>query len=118
MDERVQVDSRSQTPPQINNICIDVHVSFPCSDGVGRSGTFAAVYSLLERVKAEQVLDVFQAIKVLRLGRPDAVKTLVSKRRLRLQRESVLLLVCIEFILVAEKSHGSINCRSSILGSE
>jgi protein tyrosine phosphatase len=48
-----------------------------CSDGVGRSGTFAAVYSLLERVKAEQVIDVFQAIKVLRLGRPNAVKTLV-----------------------------------------
>ncbi|KAK3747783.1 hypothetical protein QZH41_010673 [Actinostola sp. cb2023] len=47
-----------------------------CSDGVGRSGTFCAVYSLLERVKSEQVIDVLQVIKVLRLGRPKAVETL------------------------------------------
>lgn len=55
-----------------------VHIQFLFSDGSGRSGTFCAVYSLLERVKSEQVVDVFQAIRVLRLGRPEAVETLVG----------------------------------------
>ena len=49
-----------------------------CSDGVGRSGTFCAIYSILERVKLEQVVDVFQAIKVIRVRRPLAVETLVG----------------------------------------
>ena len=49
-----------------------------CSDGVGRSGTFCAIYSILERVKLEQVVDVFQAVKALRVRRPGALKTSVS----------------------------------------
>ena len=50
---------------------------FLCSDGQGRSGTFAALCSVLERVKTEQVVDVFQTIKALRIQRPGLVKDVV-----------------------------------------
>lgn len=53
-------------------------VSVLYSDGLGRSGTFCALYSVLERLKIEQVIDVFQAIKAMRISRPGLVKTAVS----------------------------------------
>ena len=54
-------------------------VCFVGRDGLGRSGTFCALYSVLERVKVEQVVDVFQAIKAMRISRPGLVKTAVSR---------------------------------------
>ncbi|EDO34233.1 predicted protein [Nematostella vectensis] len=50
-------------------------ITVVCSDGIGRSGTFSALYSVLERVKIEQVIDVLQAIKAMRIPRPGLVKT-------------------------------------------
>lgn len=50
---------------------------FCCSAGAGRTGTFIALSNILERVKAEGLLDVFQAVKSLRLQRPHMVQTLV-----------------------------------------
>ncbi|KXJ23326.1 Receptor-type tyrosine-protein phosphatase alpha [Exaiptasia diaphana] len=47
-----------------------------CSNGVGRSGTFCSIASTLERVKQEQVLDVFQTVKSVRESRRGAVETL------------------------------------------
>lgn len=47
------------------------------SDGIGRSGTFCGLYSVLERVKIEQVVDVLQAIKAMRIHKPGLVKTTV-----------------------------------------
>lgn len=49
-----------------------------CSAGAGRTGTFCALSTVLERVKAEGILDVFQTVKSLRLQRPHMVQTLVS----------------------------------------
>ncbi|NWH39981.1 PTPRE phosphatase, partial [Chloropsis hardwickii] len=49
---------------------------FHCSAGAGRTGTFIALSNILERVKAEGLLDVFQAVKSLRLQRPHMVQTL------------------------------------------
>ncbi|KAK3754634.1 hypothetical protein QZH41_014921 [Actinostola sp. cb2023] len=48
-----------------------------CSNGVGRSGTFCAISSVVERVKQEQIIDVFQTVKRIRSNRPGAVETLV-----------------------------------------
>ncbi|XP_065639266.1 receptor-type tyrosine-protein phosphatase F isoform X1 [Hydra vulgaris] len=45
-----------------------------CSDGVGRSGTLAAILYTLEQLKIEQVVDVFQAVKRMRMHRPHLVK--------------------------------------------
>ena len=52
----------------------------PRSAGAGRTGTFIALSNILERVKAEGLLDVFQAVKSLRLQRPHMVQTLVRNR--------------------------------------
>ena len=49
-----------------------------CSDGVGRTGTFVCIYSQLERLKAEGVVDVFQSIKASRLQRSLMVSNAVS----------------------------------------
>lgn len=50
---------------------------FSYSAGAGRTGTFCALSTVLERVKAEGILDVFQTVKSLRLQRPHMVQTLV-----------------------------------------
>ncbi|CAB3995581.1 receptor-type tyrosine- phosphatase epsilon-like isoform X1 [Paramuricea clavata] len=45
-----------------------------CSDGAGRTGTYIAISNLLERMKIEQAMDVFQAIKMIRGTRPQFVE--------------------------------------------
>lgn len=50
----------------------------PRSAGAGRTGTFIALSNILERVKAEGLLDVFQTVKSLRMQRPHMVQTVVS----------------------------------------
>ncbi|XP_028418441.1 receptor-type tyrosine-protein phosphatase epsilon-like, partial [Dendronephthya gigantea] len=44
-----------------------------CSDGTGRTGTYIAISNLLERMKIEQTMDVFQTIKIIRGSRPQFV---------------------------------------------
>uniref|UniRef100_A0A8C1I3E8 protein-tyrosine-phosphatase n=2 Tax=Cyprinus carpio TaxID=7962 RepID=A0A8C1I3E8_CYPCA len=56
---------------QSGNNPIVVH----CSAGAGRTGTFIALSNILERVKAEGLLDVFQTVKSLRTQRPHMVQT-------------------------------------------
>lgn len=53
----------------------------PCvySAGAGRTGTFIALSNILERVKAEGLLDVFQTVKSLRMQRPHMVQTVVRE---------------------------------------
>ncbi|XP_066880419.1 receptor-type tyrosine-protein phosphatase epsilon isoform X5 [Kogia breviceps] len=58
----------------------DHPITVHCSAGAGRTGTFIALSNILERVKAEGLLDVFQAVKSLRLQRPHMVQTLVRNR--------------------------------------
>ena len=55
-------------------------VSLYFSDGVGRTGTYIAISNLLERMKIEQAVDVFQAIKIIRGVRPQFVENAVSLR--------------------------------------
>uniref|UniRef100_A0A8C7ZNP5 Receptor-type tyrosine-protein phosphatase epsilon n=1 Tax=Oryzias sinensis TaxID=183150 RepID=A0A8C7ZNP5_9TELE len=56
---------------QSGNHPIVVH----CSAGAGRTGTFIALSNILERVKAEGLMDVFQTVKSLRMQRPHMVQT-------------------------------------------
>ncbi len=49
-----------------------------CSGGTGRTGVFIAVSILLERLKTEGVVDVFNTARALRLQRPGMVQTVVS----------------------------------------
>lgn len=56
---------------QSGNKAVTVH----CSAGVGRTGVFCALSILIERLKAEHVIDVFQTVKMLRHKRPAMVQT-------------------------------------------
>ncbi|XP_006812663.2 receptor-type tyrosine-protein phosphatase mu-like [Saccoglossus kowalevskii] len=51
-------------------------ITVHCLNGLGRSGTFCALYAVIERIKVEQVVDVFQAVKKLRINRPNMVQNL------------------------------------------
>ena len=44
-------------------------------EGVGRTGVFCALSVIIERLKAEGVVDVFQTVKRLRSQRPAMVQT-------------------------------------------
>ena len=59
-------------------VCIYLSIYLSISDGLSRTGTFCASFTVLERVKAEQVVDVFATVKSLRIQRPGLLKTLVS----------------------------------------
>ena len=70
------------------------------SDGAGRTGTYIAISNLLERMKTEQVVDVFQAVKIIRGTRPQFVENVVSrfkKKTLKLSVFSSNSLTKIEF---------------------
>ena len=48
------------------------------SNLLGRTGTFCALFTVLEQFKVDQVVDVFQTVKLLRIKRPGIVEDLVS----------------------------------------
>lgn len=50
---------------------------FDFSDGSGRSGAFVVLYTQLERLKTEHVVDVFQGIKAARTQRMGIVHNVV-----------------------------------------
>ena len=47
------------------------------SDGLGRTGTFIAIWSLIEQMKAEGQIDVVGTVKSIRTQRPGAVPLMV-----------------------------------------
>lgn len=46
-----------------------------CSAGVGRTGVFITLSIVLERMRYEGVVDMFQTVKMLRTQRPAMVQT-------------------------------------------
>ena len=51
-----------------------------CSAGVGRTGTFIALDRLLQQLKHEKVVDIFNAVYSLRMHRHLMIETLVRKK--------------------------------------
>ncbi len=49
-----------------------------CSAGVGRTGTFITLDSMIERIKTEETINIFQFVKNLRKQRVLMVQTMVS----------------------------------------
>lgn len=45
------------------------------SGGVGRTGVFCGISMMIERLKSEGVVDVFQTVQAMRLQRPAMVQT-------------------------------------------
>ena len=58
-------------------VILDSSYTHICSDGVSRTGAFCTLYSVLERVKVDQVVDVYLATKTLRIQRAGLLETLV-----------------------------------------
>ncbi|XP_070562395.1 receptor-type tyrosine-protein phosphatase alpha-like [Ptychodera flava] len=56
----------------------DNPITVHCRNGIGRSGVFCAFYAVCEKIKVEQMVDVFQAVKTLRNNRPGMVETLTQ----------------------------------------
>uniref|UniRef100_A0A087Y2A2 protein-tyrosine-phosphatase n=1 Tax=Poecilia formosa TaxID=48698 RepID=A0A087Y2A2_POEFO len=54
---------------------IAVHCSSDCSAGVGRTGVFITLSIVLERMRYEGAVDIFQTVKMLRTQRPAMVQT-------------------------------------------
>ncbi|XP_022097201.1 receptor-type tyrosine-protein phosphatase T-like [Acanthaster planci] len=54
----------------------DGPITVHCIDGVGCSGTFCAILTLMDHLLEEKVVDVFQAVKKLRTSRAGMVNTL------------------------------------------
>ena len=48
------------------------------SDGSGRVGTFATIYIALEKMKLENIIDVFSIVRNLRTQRIGMVENIVS----------------------------------------
>ena len=67
------VNDLQRVQRQSGNRPITVH----CSDGVGRTGAFCALVTALERVKTEQIVDVFKTVISLRIQRLGMVTTAV-----------------------------------------
>ena len=67
IEEMTKVQMKSGNRP------IVVH----CNDTVTRSGMFCAIATTIERCKTEGVIDVFQAVKALRVQKPGAVPSVV-----------------------------------------
>ena len=63
----------------LNRVLILVLQLFPCSDTVSRSGMYCAISNALQQCKAEDVVDVFQSVKRVRMQKPGAVTTQVHK---------------------------------------
>uniref|UniRef100_A0A2K6LI56 Receptor-type tyrosine-protein phosphatase delta n=1 Tax=Rhinopithecus bieti TaxID=61621 RepID=A0A2K6LI56_RHIBE len=53
----------------------DGPISVHCSMGVGRTGVFITLSIVLERMRYEGVVDIFQTVKMLRTQRPAMVQT-------------------------------------------
>lgn len=49
-----------------------------CSAGVGRSGAFVALDSMLQKMELEQVIDVYNFVTHMRSKRSHLVQTVVS----------------------------------------
>ena len=54
-----------------------------CSAGVGRTGVFVTLSIVLERMRYEGVVDMFQTVKILRTQRPAMVQNEVPSASYR-----------------------------------
>ena len=71
-------DAVSHPTALIDALYYNEYHSFPSSGSVGRSATFCALCSILERMKSERVVDIFTTVHAMRARLPRAVCSTVS----------------------------------------
>lgn len=65
---------------------------YACSAGVGRTGVFITLSIVLERMRYEGAVDIFQTVKMLRTQRPAMVQTEVNTLAETRARKELMLL--------------------------
>lgn len=80
-------------------LIIHVYACVPNSAGVGRTGVFITLSIVLERMRYEGVVDIFQTVKMLRTQRPATVQTEVSE-------SSLTDIIVIDIIIIIIKTQG------------
>ena len=71
-----------------------------CSAGVGRTGTFIVLDSMLERMKTEKSFNIFEFVTNLRKGRISMVQTLVTKQTIKGIDVYIAITLLHEFVFV------------------
>ena len=56
---------------------MNVFPMFLCRNGIGRSGVFTTIATVREKLKRDDEVDIFQAIKRLRMNHPQMLETMV-----------------------------------------
>lgn len=67
--------------------CGEMFIPCCCSAGVGRTGVFITLSIVLERMRYEGAVDIFQTVKMLRTQRPAMVQTEVNTQQIHKQEE-------------------------------
>lgn len=75
------------------------------SAGVGRTGVFITLSIVLERMRYEGAVDIFQTVKMLRTQRPAMVQTEV-KDFLSLSLSSEVLYFCLVLFICRQQAVG------------
>ena len=70
-----------------HNKDVGVPLLVHCSAGVGRTGTFITLDAMLERIKSEQSVNVYEFVKNMRKRRVLMVQTMV--------RQCVIILIAV-----------------------
>jgi hypothetical protein len=68
--------------------------------GAGRTGVFLTLSIVLERIRYEGVVDVFQTVKLLRTQRPALVQTEVKNKNKNFLSNFFLFRININFVIV------------------
>ena len=69
-----------------------------CSAGVGRTGTFILLDSMLERMKAEDTVNVYEFLRNMRAKRVFMVQTLVCEYTMLITITTVISPKCVQLV--------------------
>ena len=61
----------------LNRAAVSIIVCLKCRNGASCSGLLCAISYMVERLKVEQDVDVFQSVKHIRINRPQLIQTFV-----------------------------------------
>ena len=84
-------------------VTLDQPLLVHCSAGVGRTGTFITLDMMMQQMKAEATLSVYQCVRDLRIQRMQMVQTMVCVWK---------ILICCDIYLIAYITKLNLNCVS------
>ena len=56
----------------------NIHIYPMCRNGVSRCGCYCAISTTWDKLRAEGEVDIFRAVKTIKMNRPQLVENLVS----------------------------------------